>query len=109
MLGTTWLTRMPSRYHQRREPAHHDVDPVLYVHDVDVRIRARLEEDANRRLAGAGGVGDDVAHVLNAVDGLLQRNQNRIDQDVGTGAGISNGDRRRSAARRRGTARSEAS
>ena len=33
MLGMTWLTRIPSRYHQGREPVHHDVDPVLHVHD----------------------------------------------------------------------------
>src|SRR5581483_1466972 len=79
-------------HHQGREPAQHDVDPVLHVHDVDVRVRARLEEDPDRRLAGTGGVGDHVTHVLDAVDGLLQRNQDRIDQHVGTGAGISNGD-----------------
>src|SRR5262249_55070732 len=32
-------------HHQGREPAQHDVDPVLHVHDVDVRVRARLEVD----------------------------------------------------------------
>ena len=79
-------------HHQGREPAQHDVDPVLHVHDVDVRVRARLEVDRDRRLAGTGGGGDHVTHVLDAVDGLLQRNQDRVDQDVGTGAGIGDGD-----------------
>ncbi len=74
-------------HHQGREPVQHDVDPVLHVHDIDVRVGARLEVDADRCLAGTGGGGDHVTHVLDAVDRLLQRNQDRIDQDVGTGAG----------------------
>ena len=36
-------------------------------------------------VAGAGRVGDDVAHVLNAVNRLFQGNQRRLDQDVGAG------------------------
>ena len=50
------------------------------------------EENPDRGLTGTGGVGDHVTHVLDAVDGLLQRNQDRVDQHVGTGTGISNGD-----------------
>jgi hypothetical protein len=93
MLGTTWLTRIPSRTTRGGSRfSMMDVDPVLHVHDVDVRVRARLEVDADRCLTGTGGVGGDVSHVLDAVDGLLQGNQHRIDQDVGTGAGVSNGD-----------------
>ena len=59
---------------------------------VDIRVRARLEKDADRRLTGTRSVGDDVPHVLHAVDRLLQRNQNRVDQNVGASAGIRNGD-----------------
>ena len=99
----------PLPHHQGRELVQHDVDPVLHVHDVDVRVRARLEVDDDRRLAGAGGGGDHVTHVLDAVDGLLQRNQDRFDQDIGAGAGIRNGDHARSAARCRGTGRSAGS
>ena len=50
-------------------------------------VRARLEVDQDRCLTGTGGRGDHVTHVLHAVDGLLQRNQDRIDQNVGTGTG----------------------
>ena len=91
MLGTTWLTRIPSRTTRGGSWNMHDVDPVLHVHDIDVRVRARLEVDDDRRLAGTGGGGGNEAHVLNAVDGLLKRNQNRFDQDIGAGAGIRNG------------------
>jgi hypothetical protein len=76
---------------QRREPAQHDVDPVLHVHHVDVRVGPRLEVDADRRLPGAGGVGHHVPHVLDAVDRLLERDEDRIDQHVGAGPGV--GDR----------------
>src|SRR5262249_45052509 len=54
----------PLAHDQGRELEQDDVDPVLHVHDVDVRIRARLEVDDDRRLAGAGGGGGDEAHVL---------------------------------------------
>ena len=81
----------PLPHHQRRELEQHDVDPVLHVHDVDVRVRARLEVDDDRRLAGTGGRGGDETHVLDAVDGLLQRDQHRFDQDIGAGAGIRDG------------------
>ena len=76
---------------QGRELEQHDVDPVLHVHHIDVRVRARLEVDDDRRLAGTGRGGRDEAHVLDAVDRLLKRNQNRFDQDIGAGAGIRNG------------------
>ena len=81
----------PLAHHQGRKLEQHDVDPVLHVHDIDVGVRARLEVDDDRRLAGTGGGGGNEAHVLNAVDGLLERNQNRFDQDIGAGAGIRNG------------------
>ena len=83
---------IPSRTHQGRELEQHGVDPVLHVHDIDVRVRARLEVDDDGRLTGTGGGGGHVTHVLDAVDGLLQRNQDRFDQDIGAGAGIRNGD-----------------
>ena len=79
-------------HHQGRKLEQHDVDPVLHVHDIDVGVRARLEVDHDRCLAGTGGGGDHVTHVLDAVDRLLQRNQDRVDQNIGTGTGISNGD-----------------
>ena len=82
----------PLPHHQGREPAQHDVDPVLHVHDIDFWVRARLEVDQDRCLTGTGGGGDNVTHVLDAIDRLLQWNQYRIDQNVGTGARISNGD-----------------
>ena len=81
----------PLAHHERWKLKQHDVDPVLHVHDVDIWIRARLEVDDDRRLTGACRRGGNEAHVLNAVDGLLKRNQNRFDQDIGAGAGIRNG------------------
>src|SRR5262249_48121100 len=36
--------------------------------------------------------GGNEPHVLDAVDGLLQRDQNRFDEDIGAGAGIRDGD-----------------
>ena len=92
--------------HDGREPVLHDLDPVIHVQDRHVRVRARLEDDLDRSLTGTGGGGGHVAHVLYAVDGLLQDNQDRVDQDIGTGAGIRNRDHHASAARRRGTGRS---
>src|SRR4051794_1401938 len=82
----------PLPLHQGREPVLHHVDPVIHVQDRHVRVRARLEDDHDRCLAGTGGGGGHVAHVLYAVDGLFQDNQDRVDQHRGTGAGISNGD-----------------
>ncbi len=83
--------------HQRRELEQHDVDPILHVYDVNVWIRARLEIDDDRRLTGTGRGRGNEPHILDAVDGLLQRNQDRFDQHIGAGAGIRNGnhDRRR--------------
>src|SRR5262249_43912755 len=74
----------PLPYHQGRETVQYDVAPVLHVHDRHVRVRARLEVDPDRCLTGTGGVRGNVTHILDAVDGLLQRNQDRIDQDGGT-------------------------
>ena len=50
--------------HDGREPVLHDLDPVVHVQDRHVRVRARLEDDLDRPLAGAGGGGGHVAHVL---------------------------------------------
>src|SRR5262249_16208843 len=77
---------------QGGEPAEHDVDPVLDVHDVDVRVRPRLEVDGDRGLPGAGGRGHHVPHVLDAVDRLLERDEDGVDQDVGAGPGVGDGD-----------------
>ena len=74
--------------HQRRQPVQHLVDAVLHVHDGLVRVGAQLEDDLDGRLAGAGGVGGHVAHARHAVDGLLQRDQHRLDQHLGAGAGV---------------------
>src|SRR5512135_277245 len=90
----------PLPLHQGGKPVLHDGDPVVHVQDRHVRVGARLEDDLDRRFAGAGGGGGHVAHVLDAVDGLLQRDQDRVDQDRGTGAGI--GDRDHHARRRDG-------
>src|SRR5208337_1351015 len=78
--------------HQGREQVLHDGDPVLHVHDRNVRVRAWLEIDHDRCLTGTGGAGGHVTHVLDAVDGSLQKNKRRVDQNFGTGAGISNED-----------------
>src|SRR5512135_3704769 len=82
----------PLPLHDGREPVLHDGDPVIDVQDRHVRVRAWLEDDLDRSLTGAGGGGSHVAHVLYAVDGLLQDDQDRVDQDFGTGAGIRNRD-----------------
>src|SRR4029078_12784195 len=65
----------PLSLHNGREPVLHDGDPVIHVQDGHVRIRARLEDDLDRSLTGTGGGGGHVAHVLHAIDGLLENNQ----------------------------------
>ena len=70
----------------------HNVDSVLHVLEVDVLVRARLKIDRDLSRTAIGGRGDHGKHVLNAVDGLFERSQDRVNQAVGTGTGIRNGD-----------------
>ena len=86
MLGMIWLTRIPSRCTSGGSRFMTMLTRFWTLTTATFGFGARLEVDADRRLAGAGGVGGDVAHVLHAVDGLFQRDQDRIDQDFGAGA-----------------------
>ena len=73
--------------HVRRQPRLGDRHPVLHLDLRDIEIGAELEGHGNWEAAVARRVRGDVEHVLDAVDLLLERRDDRGGHHVGAGAG----------------------
>ncbi len=63
------------------------VNPRFYVYHRRVGVGSRFKHDLYGGFAGTGGVGYDVLHALNAVDGPFQGNEGGFDEYVCTGFG----------------------
>ena len=68
---------------------------VLHVDGGHVGVGALLEVDRNGGRTGVGSVGLDVHHVLDAVDGLLERHDHRFLDGFGARTGVRGADRDR--------------
>ena len=69
-----------------------DGDAVLHEDLGLVEVGAGLEDDVDRQPPVAGRLRDDVEHVVDAVDLLLDRRGDRVGDHLGRGAGIGRGD-----------------
>ena len=76
----------PFALDERGQSVLHRLDPVLHVEHCNVGVRARLEDDHDRRFAGTRGCGRHISHVGHAVDRLLEDDEHGINEDLGTGA-----------------------
>ena len=70
------------QYFLREERLRHG-NPILHVHGCHVRVGARLEEHEDGNIAGGGGGGFHVIHVLHAVDGFFQGLDYGLDGGLG--------------------------
>jgi hypothetical protein len=64
------------------QEAHHLIDAVLDVDRRDARVRARLEDHLDGRLARARRVGRHVTHAWHAVDRALHGDERGLDEDL---------------------------
>ena len=75
--------------HEQRQVRHNLVHTRFHTHDRLVGIGPWFEDHADGTLTGTGGIGGNVSHILNPVDGLFQCNQCGFNQYIGTGTRIS--------------------
>ena len=79
---------MPRRRTSSGKPRLGDGDAVLHQHLRLVDVGAGLEHDVDRQPPVAGRLRDDVEHVVDAVDLLLDRRRDRFGDDLRRGARI---------------------
>jgi hypothetical protein len=81
------------RVDRRGQPALHAGHAILHVHGGDVEVVAGGEGGCDRAGSAVGAGGTDVAHSLDAVDGLFKRNGDGLLDRVGIGAHVVAGHR----------------
>ncbi len=74
--------------HRRGQPALHAGHAILHVHGGNVEVVASLEGGGDGAGAAVGAGGTDVAHSLDAVDGLFKGNGDGFFNGIGIGANI---------------------
>ncbi len=69
--------------HLGREKGKSLLDSILDIDRGHIRIRPLLENDIDRSFTGIGGVGTHIEHILNTVDCLFQRRNDRLHNSLG--------------------------
>ncbi len=77
-----------ARVDRRRQPSRNAGNAVLDIDGGDVQVVAGLEGDGDVAVAAVGARRADVAHPLDAVDGLFERNGDGLFDGLGVGAGV---------------------